>query len=66
MEKICKFYRVSHIYFSIECEGQIYPTGGYDFDNFVPDATKANVREVYSEFYRILAQQNSGKLLCVI
>ncbi len=40
--------------------------GGYDFDNFVPDSKKTNVRETYFEFYRILAQQNSGKVLCVI
>ncbi len=66
MAKICKYHRVTHIYFSIECEGQIYPMGGYDFDNFVPDSTIANVREAYYEFYRILSQQNSGKLLCAI
>ncbi len=57
------FDGVLHIYVSIECGGQIYPTGGYDFDNFVPNSLKVNVRETYYEFYRILAQQNSGKLL---
>ncbi len=66
MGNICKFYRVTHIYFSIECKGQIYTMGGYDFDNFVPNAVEVNVRETYFEFYRILAQQNSCKVLCVI
>ncbi len=37
--------------------------GGYDFDNFVPDAMKANVRDTYFEFYRILnyPQGNSSR-----